>query len=87
MSTMYYTYPDKQKVGQTHNTGGRNYHFTWAMYPDRFAMHILSYAIVDSNIVFKVKCFVDEYNHILSFGAFRDIVNNARTVSFDERIE
>lgn len=88
MSTMYYTYPDKQKVGQTHSLGrDKGYHFTWCMYPDEFAQHLLSYAIVDMKMFFRVQCFVKENGTLLSFQEFKQVVSGASSHSFEKGIE
>lgn len=91
MSTMYYTYPDKQKVGQTHSLGkDKGYHFTWAVTPDDFANMLLQRVTGRRgmlNIQFLVDGFVDEYGNRYSFGEFRGIVKEAKSYSFDERIE
>lgn len=75
MSTMYYTYPHKRPVGIIHSLGkDKGYHFTWCIFPMEF---------VESSM----KGFCDEYDHILSFESFIDLIHHAKSQSFDERIE
>ena len=78
MSTMYYTYPDKKQVGQTHSKGkGRGYHFTWCMYP----MELVDFCLEQPTQ------FITEYGQVMPFLQFQEVIHRASSQSFDERIE
>lgn len=80
MSTMYYTYPEKHPIGQTHFKGkGKGYHFTWTMFPLEFYKFATSAPRTPTSIIGGGEDF--------SMDRFIELVEHAASQSFEEGIE
>ncbi len=78
MSTMYYSYPQMEPIGQVHSLGkDKGIHFTWCMFP----LAVVEISERDDSYPIR-----DEYGNSMSFEKFAAMVDFSSSQSFDERI-